>query len=239
MSQLKAVIFGAIGTIAETSDIQRQAFNKAFQAAGLDWNWNAETYRDLLKLNGGQTRIRAYRDANLANVEIADAAIADLHQAKTTDYVAMLDRADLQPRLGVVELIDACINQNIQVAFCTSTSRENVNGLKAALAGILPFERFATIVTIDRIDRIKPAPDAYLYCLQQLGLNADEAIAIEDTPVSMAAAQTAGILTIATPGAATSGQDFSAADLLVANLTGMSVDGLSALLARQPAAVSI
>lgn len=237
MSQLKAVIFGAIGTIAETSDIQRQAFNKAFQAAGLDWDWNAETYRDLLKLNGGQTRIRAYRDANSVNAEVTDTAIADLHQAKTTDYVAMLDRADLQPRQGVVELIDACISQNIQVAFCTSTSRENVNGLKAALAGILPFERFATIVTIDRIDRIKPAPDAYLYCLQQLGLNADEAIAIEDTPVSMAAAQTAGIFTIATPGAATSGQDFSGADLLLPDLTGMSVDGLSVLLDRQPTAV--
>jgi beta-phosphoglucomutase-like phosphatase (HAD superfamily) len=48
MSQLKAVIFGAIGTIAETSDLQRQAFNAAFKAAGLDWNWNAEVYRDLL-----------------------------------------------------------------------------------------------------------------------------------------------------------------------------------------------
>ena len=237
MSQLKAVIFGAIGTIAETSDLQRQAFNKAFQAAGLDWNWNAETYRDLLKLNGGQTRIRAYREANSANVEIADATIADLHQAKTTDYVAMLDRADLQPRPGVVELIDACIHQNIQVAFCTSTSRENVNGLKAALAGILPFDRFATIVTIDRTLRVKPAPDAYLDCLQQLGLNPDEAIAIEDTPVSMAAAQTAGIFTIATPGAATSCQDFSTADLVVPDLSEMTLDRLAALL-RQPASIS-
>ena len=236
MSQLKAVIFGAIGTIAETSDLQRQAFNKAFQAARLDWHWNAETYRDLLKLNGGQARIRAYRD-NLANMEIADAMIADLHHAKTTEYVAMLDRADLQPRPGVVELIDACLSQNIQVAFCTSTSRENVNGLKAALAGILPFERFTTIVTIDRIDRVKPAPDAYLYCLQQLGLNADEAIAIEDTPVSMAAAQTAGIFTIATPGAATSCQDFSTADLVVPDLSEMTLDRLAALL-RQPASIS-
>jgi beta-phosphoglucomutase-like phosphatase (HAD superfamily) len=41
MSQLQAVIFGSIGTIAETSDIQRQAFNLAFAEAGLDWNWDA------------------------------------------------------------------------------------------------------------------------------------------------------------------------------------------------------
>lgn len=48
-------------------------------------------------------------------------------------------------------------------------------------------DRFAKIVTIEQISRTKPAPDAYIYCLKQLGIKADAAIAIEDTPVSMAA----------------------------------------------------
>jgi beta-phosphoglucomutase-like phosphatase (HAD superfamily) len=48
MNQLKAVIFGAIGTIAETSDLQRQAFNAAFAAAEIPWHWDQETYRKLL-----------------------------------------------------------------------------------------------------------------------------------------------------------------------------------------------
>jgi beta-phosphoglucomutase-like phosphatase (HAD superfamily) len=72
MSQLKAVIFGAIGTIAETSDIQRQAFNLAFAEAGLDWNWDAQTYHDLLKINGGQNRIRAYRDMLAGTTPLAN-----------------------------------------------------------------------------------------------------------------------------------------------------------------------
>jgi hypothetical protein len=63
MPHLKAVVFGAIGTIAETSDLQRQAFNEAFAAAGLTWNWNGETYQNLLQINGGQNRLRAYRDS--------------------------------------------------------------------------------------------------------------------------------------------------------------------------------
>jgi HAD superfamily hydrolase (TIGR01509 family) len=237
MSQLKAVIFGAIGTIAETSEIQRQAFNLAFAEAGLDWNWTAQTYRDLLKINGGQNRIRAYGDtvagATPLQNGLTDLQIAQLHQAKTKHYVALLANTPLHPRTGVVELSEACRQAGIQVAFCTSTAIENVNGIEAALSGLLPFDRFATIVTSDKIDRPKPAPDAYLYCLQQLSLTADEAIGIEDTPASLSAAKTAGITTIATPGATTSDQDFAAADLVVSDLTGMTIDRLSELLQKQ------
>ena len=33
----KAVLFGSIGTLAETSDLQRNAFNEAFKISGLNW----------------------------------------------------------------------------------------------------------------------------------------------------------------------------------------------------------
>jgi HAD superfamily hydrolase (TIGR01509 family) len=233
MSQLKAVIFGAIGTIAETSDIQRQAFNLAFAEAGLDWNWTAQTYHDLLKINGGQNRIRAYGDTLAGATSLSDLQIAALHQSKTKHYVDLLANTPLHPRPGVVALIQACRQAGIQVAFCTSTAIENVNAIGAAFSGLLPFDWFAEIVTSDKIERPKPAPDAYLYCLQQLGLTADEAIAIEDTPASMTAAKTAGIATIATPGETTSDQDFAAADLVVSDLTGVTIDRLSELLQAQ------
>ena len=38
--RLKAVLFGSIGTLAETSDIQRNSFNEAFKISGLDWVWD-------------------------------------------------------------------------------------------------------------------------------------------------------------------------------------------------------
>ncbi len=238
MSQLQAVIFGAIGTIVETSDLQRQAFNAAFQSAGLDWHWDSQTYRDLLKINGGQNRLRAYRDADPARAEITDMAISHLHKAKTDFYVAMLDTTPLSPRPGVVALLDACASAQLRVAFCTSTAPENVAAIGAALDGLLSLDRFATIVTIDKIDRPKPAPDAYIYCLQQLGIAADAAIAIEDTPESLAAAKAAGLKTIATPGATTADQDFAAADLVVSDLTAMTIDRLAALL-EMPAATIV
>ena len=33
---MKAILFGSIGTLIETSDLQREAFNEAFKEAGLD-----------------------------------------------------------------------------------------------------------------------------------------------------------------------------------------------------------
>jgi beta-phosphoglucomutase-like phosphatase (HAD superfamily) len=48
----KAVLFGSIGTIIETSEIQRQSFNDAFKEAGLDWYWNETDYKNLLQKSG-------------------------------------------------------------------------------------------------------------------------------------------------------------------------------------------
>ena len=231
MVQLKAVIFGAIGVIAETSDLQRQAFNLAFAEAGLDWNWNSETYRRLLSINGGQTRLRAFRDEDASRSEVTDAVIATLHERKTHHYAALTAGGSLKPRRGVAELIKTCQDAGVRVALCTSTSVENVDSIKAALDDALDFGAFASITTIDKIGAVKPAPDAYLHCLSQLGLSAHEVVAIEDTPVSMASAIAAGIAVIATPGAMTSDQDFSGAAMKVDDLAAVTLAQIDAVLA--------
>lgn len=223
MVQLKAVIFGAIGVIAETSDLQRQAFNLAFFEAKLGWNWDAATYRRLLSINGGQTRLRAYRDEDANRSDVTEAVIATLHERKTHHYAALTAGGTLIPRRGVAELMKVCQKAGVRVALCTSTSAENVKAIKAALGDALDFAAFASITTIDKITRVKPAPDAYLHCLSDLGLSANEVVAIEDTPVSMASAIAAGIAVIATPGAMTKDQDFSAATLVVDDLAAVTL----------------
>ena len=231
MVQVKAVIFGAIGVIAETSDLQRQAFNLAFAEAGLDWNWDTATYRRLLSINGGQTRLRGYRDENVNGPDVTDAVIATLHERKTHHYAALTAGGSLKPRRGVAELIKACQAAGVRVALCTSTSVENVDAIKAALGDALDFGAFASITTTDKIGAVKPAPDAYSYCLSQLGLTAHEVVAIEDTPVSMASAIAAGIAVIATPGAMTDDQDFSGAALKVDDLVVVTLKQIDTVLA--------
>lgn len=55
---IRAIIFGGIGTLVETSELQRRAFNDAFTAFGVRWHWDRDTYRRLLSVPGGRNRIR-------------------------------------------------------------------------------------------------------------------------------------------------------------------------------------
>ena len=42
-----ALIFDVDGTLAETEELHRQAFNHAFARHGLDWQWDRALYEDL------------------------------------------------------------------------------------------------------------------------------------------------------------------------------------------------
>ena len=54
---LEALIFDVDGTVAETEDLHRRAFNLAFARHGLDMAWNEPDYRRLLRTSGGKERI--------------------------------------------------------------------------------------------------------------------------------------------------------------------------------------
>ena len=60
MIKYKSIIFGSIGTIVETSNIQRESFNKAFKKLGLDWYWSISEYKKLLEKSGGEKRLSKY-----------------------------------------------------------------------------------------------------------------------------------------------------------------------------------
>jgi beta-phosphoglucomutase-like phosphatase (HAD superfamily) len=85
---------------------------------------------------------------------------------------------------------------------------------------------FDLIVNRDSVPAGKPDPAAYHYALEQLGADADNAVAIEDNVGGVAAAAAAGIRCIAFPNENTSGGDFSAASETVESLDAGTVLGL-------------
>ncbi len=64
----KALLFGSIGTLIESSNIQRNSFNEAFKEAGLDWYWDEQEYKILLKKSGGTKRVEDFAEKNNVNV---------------------------------------------------------------------------------------------------------------------------------------------------------------------------
>jgi beta-phosphoglucomutase-like phosphatase (HAD superfamily) len=83
------------------------------------------------------------------------------------------------------------------------------------LAGEGVLAGFEVIAGGDEVERPKPAPDVYLLALRRLGLDPGEAVAVEDAPHGVAAAQVAGLRCIAIPNPHADLGRFGAADLVL------------------------
>src|SRR5262249_50585863 len=80
-------------------------------------------------------------------------------------------------------------------------------------------ERGAAVVGADGdTSRCKPSPALYEEALELLGVEAHEAIAIEDSPNGIAAARAAGVFCVGFPNDVTSALDLSGADLVLESL---------------------
>ena len=185
---MKALFFGSIGVIAETSELQRQAYNAAFAEHGLDWYWSVANYCEMLKSPGGMNRIRSFSSEALAMDEVAI-----IHAKKETFFSEYLRRG-ITPRAGVVDCISKCKENGIPLGFITTTTQHNISGLSAALEDSLDFTDFELITTKDNVADEKPAGDIYKYALDKFGLEANEVIAVEDTEINQSAALQEGIL---------------------------------------------
>ncbi len=223
MNPTKAILLGSIGVLAETSDIQRRAYNAALREFGVDWNWDPDTYRELLKEAGGQQRLKRLSDEN-GNI-LTDGTIRNIHRRKT-EIACDEVRAGIDLRTGVADLVQEASQLGIQIALVTSTYRPNIDAIVYGSGGALPINAFATVLTRDDVEAGKPAPDVYLAALQRLGIGADDVVAIEDSEASVASARAAGIHTIATPGEFTRGQDFSNANRVLDSLGELALSTL-------------
>jgi HAD superfamily hydrolase (TIGR01509 family) len=211
---LEAILFGSIGTLVETSDLQRRAFNRAFTEAGLDWNWSIGTYKMLLAKSGGRKRIQDY-----AIQQGIDVDAKKIHQLKTEIFDDFMADGNLPLRLGVNDVIQFAIKTNIKLAFVTSTSQANIDTVLSALSSQIKRDDFAFIGNDAMVTKPKPSSEIYTKALYNLELLPQNCIAVEDTETSMQAALTARIRCIAFPGTYAIMQDFNGALLTTSCLT--------------------
>jgi len=124
---------------------------------------------------------------------------------------------------GILQHIDAAKTLGLKLGVASSSTRDWVSGHLERL-GILG--SFDCVRCRDDVNNAKPAPDLYLAVLECLAVQATEALAIEDSPNGVIAAQRAGMRCVAIPNSITVSLDLSAADLVLGALSEVTLPDL-------------
>lgn len=204
--KLQAIIWDVDGTLVDSEELHRKAFNHAFEQFDLDWHWSKKAYGKLLEVTGGKERIRHYVGLSGSSEEYLPASPEDIHAVKTDFYNQSVCDGGLSLRKGVEAIIDEAKKKGIRLAIATTTSLVNVEALFSS--GVLDREHWEVIVAGDQVEHKKPAPDVYLEALKRLGLDPMYCLAIEDSENGLNAACEAGLPTVVTTNRYTRNQEF-------------------------------
>ena len=217
MGELKAIIFDMDGTLADTEELHRRAFNLASRERACPLHWPRLEYKQLLSISGGRERIHHCLQQAGVTGDL-HATVDAVHRRKSALYrqILVTDKVGLRP--GIRRLIEECRLAGLKLAIATSSSSENVDTLLRSTFGASGAGYFAAVAGSDLVADKKPSPAVYEHTLSELGLRAEHCIAIEDTRNGNLAALAAGIKTVITTHPLTIDNDFAGASLVVNHL---------------------
>ena len=218
---LEALIFDVDGTLADTEDVHRRAFNLVFERHRLGWVWQPPQYRELLSVAGGKERLAWFIDtlpvSGAGRVHLRR-LVPTLHAEKNRCYRHLVMSGALRLRPGIERLMTEAREAGCRLAIATTTSAVNVESLLQATLGSAGPAMFSAIACGDEVRIKKPSPYVYHLALRRLGLRAHQAVAFEDSLNGLRSAVGAGLRTIVTPTYWSRHEDFSAASLELPHL---------------------
>ena len=218
---INALIFDVDGTLADTEEAHRVAFNLAFERYRLGWVWEPSQYRELLNTTGGKERMARYIDElpiGAAERQRLHMLMPDIHAEKTRFYSSFVNDGAVPLRPGVARLLDEARSAGCLLAIASTTTAVNIDKLLQSTLGPRGLDLFNVIACGDQVRAKKPAPDIYRLALRALELPPEQAIAFEDSPNGLRAALGAGLWTVVTPNFWTEDKDFAKASLLLPHL---------------------
>ena len=200
---MKSILFGSIGSIVESSEIQRKAFNAAFKEFGIDWYWNVANYIKMLEKPGGLNRLIEF-SKNKLNLDNAK----QIHLLKIKHF-KLLSEKNLKPRDGVLEVIEYASIRNIKIGFITTTTKDTLDLIINNLSKQVDFSKFDLITHDELVSKRKPDPEIYKFALKKLDVMHSSSLAIENTIENCRSAMNANIQTLLYPGEYTTYEESS------------------------------
>ena len=209
------------GTIIETEDYHRLAYNALFNELGLSMSWTKQEYIDRLQTMGGNKIREVFSWLGLPEEEYVITK-KRLYEQKTKLYVDLIT-ADLRSgkltlRPGVRRFFNDLRDSGIPIAIATACVGWAAERVVEAALGLEFLKSLTCLCGGESTTQHKPSPDIYLLVAERSGVDAHSCVVLEDTWHGMTAAKEAGMICIATPSEFAQEHDFSRTDLILRDL---------------------
>ncbi|WP_017655468.1 HAD family hydrolase [Fortiea contorta] len=180
---LSAILFDLDGTIVNTDPIHYQAWQQML--AGYDMEIDETFYKSQISGRQNPEIVKAILP------QLSPAAVQKFAEDKEALFRQMAP--DLKPLNGFSELLAWTQAHHLQRALVTNAPRLNAEFMLKVLQ---IQEAFDLIILGEDCVAGKPDPAPYQAALDKLGITAQQAIALEDSPSGIKAAVAAGIPTV-------------------------------------------
>lgn len=206
MSHIAAVIFDMDGILVDSEPLHLRATQTALGERGQSY-----TERDNRAFFGA-TDAELFRILRiLFDLETPTEALV----AAKLDRLVALIHAEARPLPGVTVIPPRLAAAGLPLALASASSRRVI---RAVLDSIGLGTVFRAVVSGDEVARGKPAPDGFLMAARRLAVEPERCLVVEDSRNGVLAGKAAGMTVAAIPCAATSHEDFSAADFVLPSL---------------------
>ena len=186
---IKAVIFDLDGTLIDTEKYFRINGPKSFEHFG--YTMTDQQYLSIRSLGRPfiyDTLKKFSGDPNFNYEEVL------VYRSKLMEE--SIKKNGLEVKKGAVQLLSFLKDKGIICAIATASPVERSERyLKQA--GILSY--FDRIISARNMKEGKPSPDVYEFAVKELGLKAEECIAVEDSPNGVLSASRAGLKVVFVP----------------------------------------
>lgn len=212
---IKALVFDFDGTIIDTETAWYIAFRDAYKEHGV--NLTLEMYSQCIGTSLKTFNPYEYLITDL-NLPIDREAFRESVQLQ---HAALMNKEQVRP--GIQNYLEAARDAGLKLAVASSSKREWV---EQHLEQLKLKNYFEVIRTADDVAHVKPDPELYNQALEALGVTADEAVAIEDSPNGARAAAAAGIHCVVISNTITGTLDFDMPHQRLSCLTDLEFNDL-------------
>ena len=202
--KIKALIFDFDGLLVDTETPQMQTWQRLYQELGADLRpeeWvqclgtSPDAFDPILDLRG---KTSAIFDSD------------ELKRQFKLQSTLAIEKENLRPGMGL--LLENAQKAGMAMAVASSSGRLWVEtGLTRVKAG----KYFQAVCTAEDVSRVKPDPELFQLALSRLNFAPQEAIVLEDSPMGIRAAKSAGMACVAYPNSISIHLDLSKADLII------------------------